>query len=155
MMIPELDVVLFEFDQIFPDGAPGAGAGEFAVGIFQEKFRMIFLQGRTPAGVVDDDVEKHARAERMRGVGQFAKLVNAGGAFVKLDERGINGGQIQRGIRTAETSEARVGRRRRMDRQQMQDAAAELCRRCAAIVWSGRGIFPTAGEWRSRALRAI
>ena len=97
--IPKLDVVLFEFHQIFPDGAPRAGAGEFAVGIFQEKFRMIFLQGRTPAGVVDDDVNEDPRAERMRGVSEFAKLVNAGGALVEFHERGINGGQIQRGIR--------------------------------------------------------
>ena len=85
--VPKFDVVLFEFDQIFPDGAPRAGAGEFAVGIFQKKFRMIFLQRRTPAGVVDDDVNEDARAERMRGVGEFAKLVNAGGAFVEFDQR--------------------------------------------------------------------
>ena len=57
---------------------------------------------------------------------QLAKLVNAGGAFVKLDERGINGGQIERGIRAAETAEARIGRWRRMHRQQVDDAAAEL-----------------------------
>ena len=95
-------------------------------GFFRKNSGMIFLQGRTPAGVVDDDVNEDARAERMRGVGEFAKLVNAGGALVELDERGIHGGQIQRGIRTAETAEARVGRRRRMHRQQMENAAAEL-----------------------------
>ena len=47
--VPEFYVVLFEFDQIFPDRAPRAGAGEFAVGIFQEKFRMIFLQVSNPS----------------------------------------------------------------------------------------------------------
>ena len=117
--------MLFEFHQVLPDRAPRAGAGEFAVGLFQEKFGMIFLQAGTPAGVIDDDVNEHARAERVRGIGKFAKLVNAGGAFVKLDQGRIHGGQIQRGIRAAEPAEARIGGGRGMDRQQMEDAAAE------------------------------
>ena len=62
----------------------------------------------------------------MRGPGEFAKLVHAGGALVEFDQRRINGGQVQRGIGTAETPEARIGGGRGMDRQQMQDAAAEL-----------------------------
>jgi hypothetical protein len=65
--VPERDVVLFEFDQIFPDVCPTRRGWRIAIGISQEKFRMIFLQGRTPAGVVDDDVNENARAERMRG----------------------------------------------------------------------------------------
>ena len=87
---------------------------------------MVFLQRRTPAGVIDDDVNEDARAELMRGGSEFAKLVNAGGALIKFDKRRIHRRQIQRGIRTAETTEARVGRRRRMHRQQMNDAAAEF-----------------------------
>ena len=87
---------------------------------------MIFLQRRTPAGVIDDDVNEYARAELVRGGSEFAKLVNAGGALIKFDECGIHRRQIQRGIRTAETAEARVSRRRRMHRQQMNNAAAEL-----------------------------
>ena len=86
---------------------------------------MIFLQRRTPAGVIDDDVDEYPRPERVRGVGELAELINAGRAFVELDERGIHGGQIQRGIRTAETAEARVGRGRRMHGQQMNDPATE------------------------------
>ena len=125
MMSHSCDVVLFQFHQIFPDRAPRAGTGEFAVGFFQEKFRMIFLQGRAPAGVVDDDVNEDARAERVRGVGEFAKLVNAGGALVEFDQRRIHGGQIERGIRAAKTAETRVSRRRRMHGQQVKDAAAE------------------------------
>ena len=86
---------------------------------------MIFLQGRAPAGVVDDDVNEDARAERMRGVGEFAKLVNAGGALVEFNERRIHRRQIERGVWAAETAETRIGRRRRMHGQQMNDAAAE------------------------------
>ena len=40
------------------------GLANVAVRLPQEKFGMIFLQGRAPAGVVDDDVNEHARAER-------------------------------------------------------------------------------------------
>src|SRR5476649_2271049 len=86
---------------------------------------MIFLQGRTPAGVIDDDINEDACAERVRGKRKFAKLVNAGGAFIEFDQGGINGGQIQCGIRTAETSKTRVSRGCRMDRKQMQNPAAE------------------------------
>ena len=76
--------------------------------------------------MVDDDVNKHAGVERVRGPGEFAKLVNAGGAFVEFDERGIHCGQIQRGIRAAEAPEAGVHRGRGSDRQQMNDAAAKF-----------------------------
>src|SRR5208283_1336333 len=87
--------------------------------------RAIFLQGRAPAGVVDDDVEEHPCAERMRGMGEFTKLIHAGGEFVEFDERGVNRGQVERGIRAAETSEAREGGRCGMDWQQLENAAAK------------------------------
>src|ERR1700733_15314268 len=87
---------------------------------------MIFLKRRTPAGVIDDDVEKNARSERMRCKSEFAKLIHAGRAFVKLDERGINGGQIKRGVWTAERPAARVSCGRRVNWEQMQNAAAQL-----------------------------
>ncbi len=87
---------------------------------------MIFLQGRTPSRVVDDDVNEHTGAKRMGGAGQFAKLVNARGAFVELDECRIHCSQIQRGIRTAEAAEACISRGGRMYRQQVENAAAEF-----------------------------
>ena len=61
----------------------------------------------------------------MRRPGEFAKLVHAGGALVEFHQRRINGGQIQAGIRTAETPEARISRRCGLHRQQLQNAAAE------------------------------
>ena len=124
--VPQHHVVLFQFNEIFPGGSPGAGTGKRAVGIPPEIFGVIFLQNRTPAGVVDDDVEEHARAQRMRVAGKFAKLVHAGGALVKFNQRRVNGRHVKRGIRAAETAEARIGRRRGMNRQQMDDAATEL-----------------------------
>ena len=66
---------------------------------------------RTPAGVIDDDVQKNPAAAQVRLVGQFAELVNAGRALVENHQRRINGRQVQRGIRAAEPPEARVGRR--------------------------------------------
>ena len=118
--------MLFKLDEVFPNSAPSAGTGEFAGRLFEEKFRMIFLQGGTPAGVVDDGVDEHPRAERMRCLCEFAKLVDAGRAFVKLDQCGIDRRQICRGVRTAETAEAGIGCGRRMHGQQMNDAAAKF-----------------------------
>ena len=71
MMSQSFYIVLFEFDQIFPGRPPRAGAGKFAVRIFQKKFGRIFLKRQTPAGVVADAINAHARAERMGGVGQL------------------------------------------------------------------------------------
>ena len=76
--------------------------------------------------MVDDNVDEHTRAERVRGLGEFAKLVNAGGALVELHQRGIHRRQIQRGVGAAETAKTRVSRGRGMHRQQMNDAAAKL-----------------------------
>ena len=87
---------------------------------------MVFLQRRAPAGVVDDDVDEDARIEGVGDVGEFAKLINARGAFIKLNERGIHSGQIQRGIRAAETAKTRVGCGCRMHGQQVNNPAAEL-----------------------------
>jgi len=70
---------------------------------FAEKIPDDFPAGSSPAGVVDDDVKEHAGAEPMCGPGEFAKLIHTGGAFVEFNQRRINGGQIQAGIRAAKT----------------------------------------------------
>src|SRR6185503_3588185 len=85
----------------------------------------ILLQCRTPASVVDDDIKKNLRSACMRRVSQLTELVHAGRAFVENDERGIDGQQVLHGVGTAKTSKARVRRRRRVDREQVQDPAAE------------------------------
>ena len=61
----------------------------------------------------------------MGSPGEFAELIHAGGALVEFNERRINGGQIQAGIRTAETPEARISCRGGLHREQLQNAAAE------------------------------
>ena len=86
---------------------------------------MIFLQGRAPAGVVDDDVKEHPCAEQMRGMGEFAKLIHPGRAFVEFDECRINRGHVQCGVRAAKTPKASVSCGRGMNRQQMNDTATK------------------------------
>src|SRR5437773_12281312 len=83
------------------------------------------MQGGTPTGVIDDEVEEQPRALAMDSAGQRAKLGDARCPPVELDERRINRGQIESGIRAADAAETRVGRRRGIDRQEMEDAAAE------------------------------
>ena len=86
---------------------------------------MVFLKDCAPAGVVDDDVEKDPRTERMGGGGEFAKLVKAGGPVIEFNERRVDRRQIERGIRTAKAPEPRIGGRCGVHRQQMQNAATE------------------------------
>ena len=48
-LVPERDVVVFQFDEVLPGDAPGAGTGKRAVGFAQEPFGMIFLQAPIPS----------------------------------------------------------------------------------------------------------
>jgi len=61
----------------------------------------------------------------MRGVSQFAELIDSCRVLVEHHERQVDGCQIERGIRAAEPAEAGVGRGRRVDWKQMQDPAAQ------------------------------
>ena len=124
-VFPERGIAVVEFREIFPDIAPGAGRDERTFLVAHVPFGMSLLQRRAPAGVVDDDVEEDLRAARVSGVSEFAELIDTGRAFVEDEERGIDRKQILHGVGTAETSEARVGRGRRADRQEMENAAAE------------------------------
>ena len=63
-----------------------------AVRTAQKPFRVPFMQRRTPAGVIDDQVEKESRAVRMNRARQFAELFDAGRAPVEVNERRINRG---------------------------------------------------------------
>ena len=60
-LVPQLHVPVLQFHQIFPDHPPRAGADKRAVRPAQKPIRMVFLQDRAPAGVVDDHVQKNAR----------------------------------------------------------------------------------------------
>jgi hypothetical protein len=123
--IPEDDVALFEFDEVFPDDAPGAGAGEAAVGFAPEEFGSFLVEPGAPAGVIDDDVEEHARVEQMGGAGEFAELVDAGRAAVELHQGGIDGGEIEGGIGAAHATEPGEHRGGGVDREEVDDATAQ------------------------------
>src|SRR5690606_31262983 len=71
--VPEGDMALFELDEVLPDDAPGAGAGEPAVGFTPEEFGVFLEEAGTPAGVVQDEVEERACAEGMHGAGEFGE----------------------------------------------------------------------------------
>src|SRR6266568_5861617 len=86
---------------------------------------MVFVQCGTPPGVIDHEIEEQSRAVAMDRAGQFAKLGDARCAPVEINERRINRGQIESGIRAADAAETRVGCRCWIDRQEMKDAAAE------------------------------
>jgi hypothetical protein len=75
--------------------------------------------------VVDRQIEEQLRAAQVHCGGQLAELVDGGGGLVEHHQRGIDGGEVERGIGAAEAAEARIGGGGRVDRQQVQDAAAE------------------------------
>ena len=121
------------------------GLANVPSGLAQEKSGMIFLQGRAPAGVVDDDVEENTRAERMRGAGQFAKLVHAGGAVVEFDQRRVNRRQIE-----TRHTDCRNGQTARKSSAWDAPAADEGCgsrgyERCAATGASRSRNLPEGG----------
>ena len=118
-------VLRFQFDEILPDRSPSARTFKVAVRFAEEPFRMILLQGRSPAGVVDHHVEKHPGAHSMRGLGEFAELIHAGRSLIEFHEGRIDRRQILAGIRTAIASKACVGGGSRIDRQQMNNPTAE------------------------------
>ncbi len=104
---------------------------------------MVLLQDRTPAGVVNDDVQEDASAAKMDGIGELAELVDAGCAPVKDHQGWIDGREVQRGIGTAEPAKAGGGGGGRIDRQQVQDAAAQrphnVRQACDEIAQLARG----------------
>ena len=124
-MIPKLPFARVQLHEVLPGDAPRAGTYERAVRAAQYPIRMILMEGGTPTGVIDDEVEEQPRPLAMDRAGQLAKLGHARGPPVEVDERRINRGQIESGIRAADAAETRVGRRGWVDRQEMENAAAE------------------------------
>ena len=78
--------LVIKFHEVFPSVAPRARAAEQAVRPAQKPFGMVLLQIGAPPGVVDDDVQEDAAVFEVRRVGEFAELIHAGRALVKLHE---------------------------------------------------------------------
>ena len=98
---------MLELDQIFPGCAPRAGTDESAVVLSEEPIGMIFLQHRSPAGMVDDDIEKQASTENMCLIRQLAKLIDTSGAPIENNQCRIDGRQIERCVRAAKSAKSR------------------------------------------------
>jgi hypothetical protein len=86
---------------------------------------MDLLQSRTPAGVIDDDVDEHPSAACVRRVSQFTELIDAGRALVEFHQRRIDARQVLRSVRRTKSTEARERGRRGIHREQVKDAATE------------------------------
>ena len=117
---------MLELHQVLPRHPPGPGTGEPPVREAQEPLRMVLLEDRTPARVVDADVQQYPSAPEMHGVSQFAELVEPRGAPVKNHQCRVNGRQVQGCVWAAEAAKPRVRGGGGIDREQMQYPAAEL-----------------------------
>ena len=61
-LVPKLAVLGIELDQVLPRDAPRPRTHEVTVRAAQKPLRMLLVQGGTPGGVIDHQVEKQPRA---------------------------------------------------------------------------------------------
>ena len=86
---------------------------------------MLVLQLRAPTGVVDRQVEEELGSAQVHCRSELAELLDRGGGAIELHQRGVDGGEVGGGVGAAEAAHARVGGGGGVDRQQVEDAAAE------------------------------
>ena len=112
---------------------------------------------------------KTRAAAAMDGVGQFAKLPDAVGPPVKFHQRRVDGGQVQARVRTAKAAEAGEGGGRGIDRQQLQNPAAQsvenvrqlarsnpaICRKGESPCSRARPVWPVRFQGGSPVARAF
>ncbi len=113
-----------QLDEIGPDDAPGAGRLKGAIGGAAEPVGVVGEQDRGPAGVIGGDIEEEAGAAGVDGVGQFAELVDRGGAGVEHGKRRVDIEQVTRGKGRAIKPHAGEGGGDGMDREKLDDAKA-------------------------------
>ena len=90
-VVPKFPFARVQLDQILPGHAPRAGTEERAVLAAQKPLWMPLVEGGTPAGMIDDKVQKEPPPERMDRVGQFTELFDAGRAPIELNQRRVDG----------------------------------------------------------------
>ena len=121
-----LGIGVVELAEVRPDHAPRAGTFKGAVRFAHEIIRVLTLQLGGPAGVVHRDVEKNPAVAGMDRVDQLAELFQRRRLRVEVGQRRIDVEVVQRRERAAVTPHPAVLGRRRVDRQQLQNPAAEL-----------------------------
>ena len=124
-IVPEFDMLVSKFDQVLPRRAPRARADECAPTIAEEPFGMIFLQGGSPTGVVDYQIDKNPGSFRVCRISELTKLIEAGRAPIQFNQGRVDSEEVLNGIRTPETAEPRKCRRGGIDREQMENATPE------------------------------
>jgi len=122
---PEPRMRVVELDEVLPPHAPRARRVEAPVALAQEPVRVVLEEPRPPARVVHDDVEEDHALACVHRVRELAELVDARGLLVEDDERRIDARHVELRVGAPEAPHACVRRRRRPDRQEVQDAAAE------------------------------
>ncbi len=95
---------------------------------------MIVMQPGSPAGVIDGQVYHQPGSMLMDRVGQLPELIHGSRLALEFHQSRVNSGQIQRGIRASEPSHPGHRGRGRVDRQQMDDLAAQCFRDMRQIL---------------------
>ena len=107
--LPEGRTPMVQFHEILPGGPPGARTAEGAIRVPAEPFRPTLQEARPPARVVHEDIEQDLATPLMDSGCQFTKLILGGGFPVEVHQGGIDGREIQLGVRAAEAAHPGVG----------------------------------------------
>ena len=119
---PQPPMAEVQLAQILPHHSPGARTGEAAVVVAAEPLRMLDLQRRGPARVVNRQIQQHQAAARMNPVHQLAELLQRRRPVVELGHGRVDAEVVDRREGTAVAAHPRVGRRGRLHRQQLENA---------------------------------
>ena len=117
---------VLQFAEVGPGHAPGAGGDKGAVLFPDKPFRMIYLNFRRPAGMIDRNINKNPGIAGVDSINQLHELLHRRGFDVKFGIRRIDVEKIQRRERTAETSHPGISCRFGVDGQQLDDPASQL-----------------------------
>ena len=120
-----LRLPVVQLAEVGPGDAPRAGTHEGSVRLAHKVIRMLHLQLRRPAGVIDRDIHEDASAAGMHLIDEFAELLHRRRFRVEIGQRRVDAEVVERGERAAVPAHAPVLRRHRVNRQQLQNPAAE------------------------------
>ena len=118
-------IVVVELAEIRPDHSPGARRDKRAVRLPDKMLGMVDLFARTPAGMVDRNVDEQAGVPGMDGIGKLEELIHRRRLHVEFGIGRIDIEEIQRRERAAKPAHAGIDGRGRVDRQQLDDPAAQ------------------------------
>jgi hypothetical protein len=124
-VMPQVATLVVQASQVGPDHPPGPRIFDPSLPVAHQPFGVFVVQAGGPSGVVDGDIQNQFAFPGVDGVDQFEELLHGCGRRVEDRQGRVYSGKTQRRVRAAKTSHAGIGRGNPMDRQQLNQSAAE------------------------------